>query len=245
MIYMLNATEIKKKYNEIAGSVRGDYEVQRWQRDGIQIAVYKMTRLTVERLALPIPFSHFLEVGPGPGTWTKFFIKKRPEAQFDLVDISAEMIKQAQENLSSTNRVKYIIADFLDFSSDYKYDFFFSARAIEYFRDKDILIKKISELMQKGGQGFLITKTPHYWRQRILFRRPPVLHRGQISHSELKKLLEERGFGAVKIYPATIIVPLFRSAKINMFFYRLFSKSELNFISQFFSESYCVQFVKL
>lgn len=241
----MNFDEIKKKYNQIVSDSDGDYEAKRWFGDAVQRAAYGMTRMSILRLISTVSFAKFLELGPGPGTWTKIFITKNPSAHFDLVDISEEMIKQGRKNLASYLQVNYILGDFLGFFTDERYDFFFSSRAIEYFSDKKILVKKIFDLMKNDSAGLIITKTPRYLRQKLLRKKSSDLHQGQIKPKELVKLLRENGFSKIEVYPATISFPLFHSAKLNMFFYYLLGGFKLNFISQVLSESYCVKFVKV
>ena len=241
----MNSNEIKEKYNQIVHDSNGDYEAKRWSGDAVQRAAHEMTRLSIERLISFESFTRFLELGPGPGTWTKIFIAKNSSAHFDLVDISEEMIKQGRQNLAAHRQVSYILGDFLNFSANQKYDFFFSSRVIEYFPNKDILIKKIFELMKNNSVGFIITKTPKYLRQKLLGKTIPHLHQGQIKPKELAELLRENEFTEIEVYPVTMTFPLFHSAKLKTLLYYLLCRFRLNFINHLFSESYCVKFVKL
>ena len=189
-------------------------------------------------------FYDYLELGSGAGTWTKLFLEKCPDAKFDLVDISGEMLDQAKENLGSYQNIRYFEADFLDFKPDKQYDLFFSSRALEYVPDKKRAVLKIAGLLRSGGRGFIITKTPKYLRARVFGRKIPRLHQGQIAPRKLKQLLSEAGFKNIAIYPATMSFPLFKSPKLNRLLFKVFYKHGLNFLSEFFSESYCVKFEK-
>jgi len=146
--------------------------------------------------------------------------------------------------LSRYDNIRFFESDFLRFSPAGQYDFFFSSRAIEYFPDKKALIGKISGLLKSGGQGFIITKTPKYLINKILGRKPPKLHRGQISPRALKSLLRESGCRDMEMYPVTMSFPIFKSVFMSELLHKIFYRRKLNFISQFFSESYSVKFTK-
>lgn len=237
--------EIKNIYNNlIKDKVKGDYEYERWLKSEIKKAGYEMTREIIKHFLSSINFSYCLELGPGQGTWTKELFKINPGAQFDLVDISEEMIKLSQSRFKDYNNLKYFVSDFLEFFSANQYDLFFSVRAIEYIPDKEKAVKKVHSLLKSGGYGFIITKTPKYLRNKI-FRRPvKKMHRGQISPRNLAKLLKKENFSDIQIYPVIVNWPLWESAGMSFWLFKIFKNKPLNFISQFFSESYLIKFRK-
>lgn len=246
---MLESNKVKEIYNQkIKEDYRGDYEQRRWFANDLLRAGYEMTYQSIKHHLLQnnLSIENYLELGPGAGTWTKLFIEKNPQANFDLVDISSEMLKLAKDNLNQYQgaNIDYFEKNFLEFESNKKYDLFFSCRAIEYISDKDKAIAKIAKLLKNGATGLIITKTPKYLRNKILGRKISELHQGQILPRKLKKLLKYAGFKELKIYPVTMSFPLLRSAKINKTLHKIFFKHKLNFISQFFTESYCVKFQK-
>lgn len=233
-------TKIREKYD-------GDYEYNRWFKNSVTRAGYEMTLKSIKEHFLNENF-HFLdyiELGPGPGTWTKLFIEKNKTASFDLVDISSEMLKLAKNNLRGHQNIRYFESDFLDFKPDKNYDLFFSSRALEYIRDKESAVKKIADLLKSGGRGFIITKTPKYLRSRILMRQIPEIHRHQISPGKLSVILSKNQFRNIEIYPATMNFPLLHSTRLNKLLYQLLGGYKLNFINRFFAESYCIKFMKL
>ncbi|MBI4836918.1 MAG: methyltransferase domain-containing protein [Candidatus Portnoybacteria bacterium] len=288
---------IKQSFDRSAVGKGGDYERRRWFSDALREAGYQMTKESIHYHLLERgPFYDCLELGPGAGTWTKLFLEKYPDANFDLVDISGEMLKLAKKNLdkfinplchseaigrriSSSMRsfapqfcgaqddsgegnrddkgdtqddkrgvkfgnVRYFETDFLDFKPDKQYDLFFSSRALEYISDKKEAVLKVAGLLKSGGRGFIITKTPKYLRAKLLGREIPELHQGQIAPRKLKQLLSETGFKNIEIYPVAMSLPLLKSSKLNRLLFRIFYKFRLNFLSQFFAESYCVKFEK-
>jgi len=240
----MNAQEVKKIYNDQASGI--DYEKQRWFCDELSKLAYQMTREFIEKqfIVKLNNFTDFLEVGCGPGTWTKLFLAENPEAEFDLVDISSAMLTQARNNLSAGNKIDFFEADFFDFETEKKYDVFFSGRALEYFSNKKKFTEKIFYLLKKGGRGCLITKAPKYWREMIRGRKLGRLHRGQISPGQLACFLAEAGFSEIEFFPVTFYFPIFGSAALNRLAWRLMGDRRLNFINLFFCESYGVSFIK-
>lgn len=241
-----NNNDFGEIYNRKVRQNEGQYEQQRWFKNPVARAGYEMTKWSIQRhlIERDLKFKHCLEVGPGPGTWTKLLLKKNPEADYDLVDISSEMLNLAKKNMGDTPHVKYFLDDFMKFNPDKKYDLFFSSRAIEYFKDKEGAIKKIYDLMQSGGLGLIITKTPHYLRAKLRGRKINDMHLGQIKPLDMRTVLVRSGFKNVEIYSATAIFPLLRSPFLNKLTFYVFRNFKLNPISKFFSESYVVKFQK-
>lgn len=237
-------TDVKNLYNN---AVRGkDYETERWLASPLKKAGYEMTMAALRRhfLTDELNFSEYLEVGPGAGTWTKLFVGEYPNARFDLVDISFEMLELARWNLKNQGNVRYFEKDFLEYEPDKIYDIFFSSRALEYFPDKEKFISKVSSCLAPGGWGFIITKSPKYFRNKILGRKIGPLHQGQIVFGRLRQIMEKHGLSGIEIYPAAMYIPLLKSAAANRFAWRIFNGKKLNFFSNLFSESYCVKFSK-
>lgn len=241
----MQTQEIKEVYNEIIpNQYKGDYEYNRWFSSPIQKSGYDMTKKSIEQHIIKeknLTVDRLLELGPGAGTWTKLLRKKFINTKFDLVDISKEMLNLSKKTLGEDN-IEYFEIDFLEYSSDKKYDFFFSSRVIEYFPDKKFLFDNIYNLLADKASGFIITKTPKYARYKILGRQVPAMHRTQISPGDLVTLMKTRGFKDIELYPVTMVFP--RSILISKIMYRLFYSIKLNFFSQFFAESYCVKFKK-
>lgn len=242
---MLATSDIGKKYNELVGrEYHGDYEKQRWLSSRIQRAMYAMAKSAIERHTRGIRCDLYFELGPGPGTWTRLFLQRFPQAHFDLVDISEEMRRAAAETLGNVLNVRYTVSDFMQYRPERQYDFFFSSRALEYFPDKKKTIKRIANLLKSGGIGFIITKTPHYHRVKLLRKEISNFHSGQIAPPELNSLLRENGCEVLGMYPVTMSLPVFRSALLNRLVFLLLASFRLHWLSQFLSESYCVKFKK-
>ena len=241
--------DVKQIYNKaVPGQqYKGDYETKRWFSNKILKSGYRMTRKSIEKHLIggDLEFSNYLELGPGAGTWTEIFCEKyKGQTSFDLIDISREMLVLSKKKLSKYENLRFFETDFIEFKLDKKYDLFFSSRAIEYFPNKDVLIKKIAGLLEDGGSGFIITKTPKYMVNRILGRKTNKFHSMQIDHRGLSKILEKNNLKVMGVYPVVLSFPIFKSVFLNEFLFSLFSSFKLSFVSALFSESYCVKFKK-
>lgn len=242
----MDTQEIKQKYNqEIQVKYKFDYEHNRWFATPLLQAGFKMMQKTIQKHVLSdkLVVENILELGPGAGTWTKMLKTKFAQANFDLVDISKEMLALAQRALGDDKFV-YFESDFLDWQGSKKYDLFFSSRALEYFPSKSPVISKIFSLLNQEKYGFIITKNPQYWRYQLVGRKIPDMHRQQVKPKDLKIILSKVGFSEIKFYPAVMTMPFFKSPFLNSLLFRLFGNFQLNIISQLFTEAYLVKFKK-
>ena len=240
--------DVKKFYNETMPAKFGtDYEHNRWFRDDIQRAGYDLTLRAIgmhvlsNNLLSPV---RMFELGPGAGTWTKHLRNRFPGAYIDLVDISKEMLARAQASLGVHDNLRYIESDILDWKPEGTYDFFFSSRVLEYIGDKKQFCKKIFDTLSADGRGFVITKMPHYTREKLLRRKTSALHGGQISPITLVALLRDAGFEDVVAYPVTVSIPLFHNASLNLHVGKILSNYPIGLLGMFFAESYAVVFRK-
>lgn len=239
---------VKDFYNNtMPGKFGDDYEHRRWFSNKIQKAGYDLTKLAIRRHVVHnemLAPKRIFELGPGAGTWTKMLVARFPDVAIDLVDISKEMLGRAERALSGNPLVQYIESDILEWKSHNRYDFFFSSRVLEYIADKKAFCDKIFSVLNPGGRGFLITKMPHYERERFLGRKTSELHQGQIAPVALCDALRIAGFSDVDCYPVTMSIPLLHSSRLNFLVGRLLGRYPLGPIGMFFAESYCVVFRK-
>ena len=185
------------------------------------------------------------ELGPGAGTWTKVMVGRYSNAELTLLDISREMLGIARKAVPDSRKVEFIEGDILSYEPHHTYDLFFSSRVLEYIPDKRAFTKKVAQILRKGGEGLVVTKMPHYVRERIRGRVVPEVHRGQIHPSELAEHFRGAGFEVKGIYPVTLSFPILHFASLNRAMEKLFGGTKLNPISQFFTESYAITFRKL
>ncbi len=241
---MANLT-VKNYYNQVVrDKLRYDYEHHRWFKDAVSRGAYKMTLGAIEQNLPFLNFDNYLELGPGPGTWTELFVQLKPTASFDLVDISTEMLSLARRRFSQFNNINYWEVDFMDFAAEKKYDLFFSSRALEYLTDKEKAVEKIMSLLRPGGLGIIITKYPKYGRSKLLRRRIKPLHQHQISPARLSYLLQKYGAIDIQLSPVVMYFPILHSAFLNRLVYFLGRKRKLNSFWGLFTESYIIKFKK-
>ena len=243
----LSALEVKDRYNTTIGEVYDHaYEEARWSKTPLMRAERSMMEAMFQKLVFTQkpPIKRYLEAGPGPGTWTRRFIQEYPNSSFDLVDISAAMLAMARKALPQDKKIRFIESDFCEHVSDELYDFFLSSRALEYFPDQPAFVSTLNRLLAPGAQGIIFTKMPQYARRRLLGKRASAFHSGQLSPHRLRSYLRDAGFEAIRLYPAIVLVPLFRNPVLNRMLFSVLSPMPLNPISAFFSESYVVTFRK-
>lgn len=237
------AESIKKYYNKEVKDI--DYESKRWFKDKASKEQYEETKKTVLFNLENKKFGEVMEVGCGPGTWTKLL--KDYGEKLTLVDISKEMLKQAKKNLNN-KKIKYICSDFETIKIRNKFDLFFSSRAIEYMKNKRKVIKKVYDLLEKDGEVMIITKNPwRRWKHIIFKNKVEEIHKDWISIREIKEIMEEIGF-KVEINPAVFsILPFsnfYLTRKLNKLIHGLCYKKQVKFIELLFLESYFVHAYK-
>jgi trans-aconitate methyltransferase len=196
----LTNTFIRDRYDSILDSkYQGYYEHYHWLDTYAKWIQYRSTFEVVWAIAQNVEFEHMLEVGPGPGTWTKCFLYKHPEAKYTLVDISKELLRQNELNIGDREGLRRVVSSLEDFDSgERRYDLFFSSRVIEYAEDKDQFVKAAVKAMKSEARGFIITKMPKKDGQKR------IQHTAQMHPFELKKLLEKHGCEVVRHEPVAI-----------------------------------------
>ncbi len=242
----MHTKEVQQWYNDALRKGAASYERARWFSSPQARAAYAMVKEVLAREVRPRlkKGAAVLELGPGPGTWTRELLSYAPEVAVDAVELSEEMLAQARTALAGREGVRFFCEDFLSFTPTRHYDFFFSSRALEYLPDKKAAVEKVARALAPGGMGCIITKMPHYRRSRLLGRSVPPLHAGQISPSALKALMEEAGLRVVRVVPVTLVFPRLGSARLDRALFALFSRIPLNPLSAPFTESYAVVFAK-
>lgn len=80
---------------------------------------------------------------------------------FAGIDLSAQTIARAKENLRAFNRVQLICGDFLTFSFATRFDVIYSSLCFMHIQDKQKAIQKVAALLNNGGRFVLsIDKNP-------------------------------------------------------------------------------------
>lgn len=90
-----------------------------------------------------------LEIGIGTG---RIAAKVAPLCLKLLgIDISPKTIKRAKENLSDFNNIEFICANFSSYVFDETFDVIYSTLTMMHFEDKQQIIFKVNELLNKNG----------------------------------------------------------------------------------------------
>jgi ubiquinone/menaquinone biosynthesis C-methylase UbiE len=211
------------------------------------MAGFTLTKEAIQRYVIPRlrGAEEYLELGPGPGTWTKVIRAALPKANMHLVDISRAMLVAAKSNLSPDTGITYTESDFLEWRPEKMYDIFFSSRAIEYFPDKKPVLKNIADTLRPGGEAFIITKYPHYTRMKLLGKDPGVFHRGQITPEDLRGLAQEVGMSVAGVHPVFVVLPLLGVAPLHLLLTRFLRLFPWNPITAWVTESYLIHLQKV
>ncbi|MEY2641212.1 MAG: Methyltransferase domain [Candidatus Parcubacteria bacterium] len=238
----------KEHFNRVAQDAdAGTYENRRWMQHARTKQQYADTKRFIEQYALPrvARAQTILELGPGPGTWTSILYTANPRARFILTDIAAEMLRKATSALPTEALVETREGEFLSAPiADEEADCFFSSRAVEYIGNPKATAEKIYRALRKHGTGCVITKTPKTIEHKLRGYTPSKLHQNQIQPKVFVQALRDAGFINVRAHAVTCSVPLLKSATADKLACALFRTMPFNPITQFFTESYGVTFVK-
>lgn len=165
-----------------------------------------------------------LDVGMGPGRWSKFFINLNLKKVVG-VDISSKMVKLARKNIPNRNFYP-ILADMkkLPFKNS-SFDKVFCFRAFKYSSEPDLVINEISRVVHSEGMFILEVSNKSLLnislrfmsRLIVMLFSPPLESRWRYfqraffySNEDIKKMLKRNGLKAVKVKPLFVLpsIPL-------------------------------------
>ncbi|MNZ85623.1 ubiquinone/menaquinone biosynthesis methyltransferase [compost metagenome] len=94
-----------------------------------------------------------LDLGAGTGLFSAFIRHKYPEASLTLIDLSKEMLKQAQIRFKDDYNVQYLAADYTTYPYTEKYDAVISSLSIHHLPHpvKRELFHTVYGLLKGGG----------------------------------------------------------------------------------------------
>jgi len=235
---------MREFYNKKAKNISSKgYEHARWFSSPEKIRQFNFSSLSLDHHMEDIKFKDCLEIGCGPGTWTKFLLKRYPKAKFTCLDISKEMIKQHRSNVKS-NRVERVVKSFLDENFKKKFDFIFFSRSIEYIPNKLRVIEKLNSLLRPGGKCIIVTSPPHptfFAMKKVLGKKIDLEHTQRISVYRLNRLLKKVGFVNREAYPI-----LFTDAFLvpTSLLFKMLYRKRWGLLSHVFASGYLVKFEK-
>ncbi|OQY08736.1 MAG: malonyl-[acyl-carrier protein] O-methyltransferase BioC [Fusobacteriia bacterium 4572_132] len=93
-----------------------------------------------------------LEIGCGTGLFTKLILKKYPNAEITLIDISEGMIQESKEKFKNKNNIIYIVGDAENLELLNKYDLIVSNATFQWFNNLEIVLKKFKKNLKKDGE---------------------------------------------------------------------------------------------
>jgi ubiquinone/menaquinone biosynthesis C-methylase UbiE len=209
------------------------YQQLRWFKTRLTRLEYAQTlaALLASFQFVPQGKGRYLEIGCGPGTWTK--VVAPHAAEVVALDISANMIEQARRYVADASNVTFIHGDAADYQPDEQFDGLFSFRVIEYVNGWQEMLIRVSSHVSAGGRAVICTKTPisvyrgtgrERWfttgvrralgrLQRWLQGLPEPAGDGfwqkYVSPSALQQTLEKAGFTDFEVVPAIFGLPIF------------------------------------
>jgi len=194
---------VRDTYDTLLEKLPQGYSEFRWNENVVSRFHYRQSRRALLRAlaTVPVKMGRALEVGGGGGAWTPFFAARA--AQVDFLDISGEMLREAQSKLARFQNIRYMHTDFLEWEPEpAAYDLVVSIRNLEYMQDTSAVLARMSRALRQGGTLILSTKNPQFdWKG---YFDGKALHGGQIPVATLTTLLHECGFAVTHIYPAII-----------------------------------------
>ena len=129
---------------------------------------------------------HVLEIGCGSGLLTAFLLAALGDAHIEAIDISRPMITEAHRRAPASARLKWRVADFMDFSSERKYDLIVSASALHWIYPIESVFERIHRLLAPDGRfisALMVDGTLRELREARLRVSPGKPPRGSLPRS--------------------------------------------------------------
>ncbi len=91
-----------------------------------------------------------LEIGSGTGILTRELLRKYPNSQITIMDISNKMLDKCKKEFGFN--LEYILADAETYEFSHKYDLIISNATFQWFENLDKSIEKFGELLKPKGK---------------------------------------------------------------------------------------------
>ena len=220
--------QIRGVFNQAASY----YQNLRWFKTRLTRLEYAQTEAALLAELKPRQDGRYLEIGCGPGTWTKPVAERAKEVL--ALDISEEMIAQAKKYVGEVGNVTFVNADAAEYQPEGQLTGLYSFRVLEYVKGWQDVLTRASAHVASGGRVTICTKTPfsvyrgtgrERWfttgvrRQlgrlkRFILRQPKpeqgiVFWQKYISPREMQKVLAAAGFTDFRVVPAIYGLPIF------------------------------------
>ena len=147
----------------------------------------------------------YLEIGCGPGILTQIVAAQHPKAEITANDISLEMIKLAQQDLSEDlkTRINYKIGDACDINSIKnlgKFDLIYSTFTLHHWDNAESAIKNLYSMLNENGILYIHDLKRVFWlyhikKQTGFFKSIRASYRP----NEIREMLNKLGINKYKI----------------------------------------------
>ena len=154
----------------------------------------------------------YLEIGCGPGILTQVVANQHPDAEIIANDISPEMIKLAQQDLTEElkSQIKYKVGDACDVNSIKelgKFDLIYSTFTLHHWDNAELAIKNLYSMLNDNGVLYIHDLKRVIWlyyikKQSGFFNSI----RASYKPKEIKMILQKIG---IKNYKIKTIFPFF------------------------------------
>lgn len=192
---------VKEYYDAQVGGLPGTYTDDRWHSSKVREFEFRQTLRALRHALGGRSYERGIEVGPGDGVWTPY-VKSSVKGRLLLIEQSSEMLVRAKERLAAIPNLAFENSDFLAADPEGDNDLVVAIRCFEYFEDKEGALKKMRELITRGGKIIIITKNKEMLTTRSV--QGNRLHSDQVSRSDIRLLAGKANLVVESIYPAVL-----------------------------------------
>lgn len=99
------------------------------------------------------PSPAIVDLGAGTGLFSEMVLRKYPNAELTLIDLSERMLEQARRRFANRPNVRFLVADYAEYEFAESYDFVISSLSIHHLAHpaKRKLFRTIHRLLKPGG----------------------------------------------------------------------------------------------
>ena len=154
----------------------------------------------------------YLDVGSGPGFVTGMIARQQPEASITGMDISAEMVKIANEVIEDDlrERINFVVGDACDkntLTGLDKYDLIFSTFTMHHWPDAAKAIRNLHALLNDKGIIYIYDLKRVWWLYYIRSEKGFYKSiRAAYTKKEIDKMMNEIG---ISNYSVKTVTPFF------------------------------------
>jgi tRNA (cmo5U34)-methyltransferase len=95
-----------------------------------------------------------LDIGAGTGLYSAYLLKRYPNAELTLIDLSEEMLSLARERFAGRPNTRYLIGDYTEYSFDETFDIVISALSLQFVHPEHIakVFERINKFLSPNGE---------------------------------------------------------------------------------------------